>query len=180
MIYGYKRPLYDDEQCENQLRSREVDRMFVESHSSPKKRTALEELLMTMAKGDRIVVESFFVLADTMHHLMDIIRVAERDDVTIEFVRERMTTKDPVNETLPVILSHFLKFQTDAVKQSTRLGLDEARRQGKQVGRPKKPDDNVRKAIAMYQSNEYTLMEIKNETGISKSTLYRYLESYGK
>ncbi|HEY4548884.1 MAG TPA: helix-turn-helix domain-containing protein, partial [Bacillus sp. (in: firmicutes)] len=27
-----------------------------------------------------------------------------------------------------------------------------------------------------YQSKKYSLAEIKNETGISKSTLYRYLE----
>ncbi|MDU5144209.1 MAG: helix-turn-helix domain-containing protein [Paenibacillus dendritiformis] len=29
----------------------------------------------------------------------------------------------------------------------------------------------------MYQSKSYTLSEIKEATGISKSTLYRYLEN---
>ncbi|WP_430034017.1 hypothetical protein [Peribacillus simplex] len=29
----------------------------------------------------------------------------------------------------------------------------------------------------MYQSKKYSLTESKNETGISKSTLYRYLEN---
>ncbi|MBU3099627.1 helix-turn-helix domain-containing protein [Clostridium sp. DSM 17811] len=44
-------------------------------------------------------------------------------------------------------------------------------------GRPRKPDDNVKRAIVMYQSKKYTLVKIKDETGISKSTLYRYLEN---
>ncbi|MCE0554977.1 helix-turn-helix domain-containing protein [Bacillus thuringiensis] len=29
----------------------------------------------------------------------------------------------------------------------------------------------------MYQSGDYSLAQIKDETGISKSTLYRYLEN---
>ena len=44
-------------------------------------------------------------------------------------------------------------------------------------GRPKKPDANVQKAILMYESKKYTLAEIKEATGISKSTLYRNLEN---
>ena len=30
----------------------------------------------------------------------------------------------------------------------------------------------------MYDSKEYTLQQIKEETGISKSTLYRYLDQF--
>ena len=62
------------------------------------------------------------------------------------------------------------------IKQSTTNGIDEAKRQGKLIGRPKKSDDNIKKAISMYHAG-CKLYEIKNETGISKSTLYRYLES---
>ena len=60
---------------------------------------------------------------------------------------------------------------------STRAGLSKAKEQGKQTGRPRKPDENVRRAIAMYQSKNYSLADIREQTGISKSTLYRYLES---
>jgi len=61
------------------------------------------------------------------------------------------------------------------VKQSTTLGMAKAK--GKSIGRPKKSEENIKKAIEMYQSGNNTLLDIKNETGISKSTLYRYLES---
>lgn len=62
------------------------------------------------------------------------------------------------------------------IKQSTITGMDEAKKQGKSIGRPKKSDDNIKKAISMYHEG-YKLHDIKIETGISKSTLYRYLES---
>lgn len=44
-------------------------------------------------------------------------------------------------------------------------------------GRPRKADDNVKRAIIMYQSQKFSLAQIKEETGISKTTLYRYLEN---
>jgi DNA invertase Pin-like site-specific DNA recombinase len=45
------------------------------------------------------------------------------------------------------------------------------------TGRPKKPDENVKRAMVKYESKKFTLEDIKRETGISKSTLYRYLEN---
>nr|WP_258048466.1 MULTISPECIES: helix-turn-helix domain-containing protein [unclassified Planococcus (in: firmicutes)] len=45
------------------------------------------------------------------------------------------------------------------------------------AGRPRKPDANVKKAIEMYKNKSHSLAEIKEQTGISKSTLYRYLEN---
>jgi len=55
--------------------------------------------------------------------------------------------------------------------------MTKAKQKGANPGRPRKPDENVKRAIAMYESRKYSLAEITNETGISKSTLYRYLEN---
>ena len=71
---------------------------------------------------------------------------------------------------------HVIQFQSDLIKQSTTIGMDQARKSGKSIGRPKKSDENVKKAISMYNDG-FNLIDIKNQTGISKSTLYRYLES---
>ena len=75
------------------------------------------------------------------------------------------------------IVKHLVKFQSDVISEKTKKGLYEAKQKGITTGRPKKSDENVKRAIIMYQSKKYSLTEIKNETGISKSTLYRYLES---
>lgn len=74
------------------------------------------------------------------------------------------------------IVKHLVDFQSDVISEKTRNGLSKAKEKGKSTGRPRKPDANVKRAIMMYQSKKYTLEEIQNETGISKSTLYRYLE----
>ena len=51
------------------------------------------------------------------------------------------------------------------------------KRRGKTIGRPRKSDENLDRAFTMYESKKYTLYDIKEATGISKSTLYRYLDS---
>jgi AcrR family transcriptional regulator len=55
--------------------------------------------------------------------------------------------------------------------------MEFAKQKGAGPGCPRKTDENVELAIMMYQSQQYSLAEIKEETGISKSTLYRYLEN---
>ena len=179
MIYGYVRPLYNDVTCKQQLASlgSRTQNIFQESHGSSKKRTELESLLMNLKKGDIIVVERMFVLADTTRHLVDLLKLGERDGVVIQFIHEGIQSDEVLNLSLRVYMQYLMDFQTDIVKQTTTIGIENAKEQGKTLGRPKKPDTNIKKAIAMYHSGDFTLHEIKEETGISKSTLYRYLES---
>ncbi len=44
------------------------------------------------------------------------------------------------------------------------------------LSRPKRDDNNLRDAIEMYMSKKYTLDEIKEQTNISRATLYRHLD----
>ncbi|MFJ7666799.1 recombinase family protein [Lysinibacillus sp. NPDC097195] len=179
MIYGYIRPLYDDETCDQQLKvlSETCQTIYRESHGSPKKRTQLEEMLMTIQQGDTILVERMLALADTTRHLQDILKICEKDGVTIIFRNEKMDSNQTLSLSLQQMLNHYIQFQTDVAKQSAFIGISNAKEQGKTLGRPRKPDINIQKALAMYHSGNFTLHDIKNETGISKSTLYRYLET---
>lgn len=178
MIYGYQRPLYNDENMHIQTAAlMDCDQVFTENHGRAKKRIVLEELLMTMEKGDTIQVHRFFSIADSTRHLEEILKICKRDQVTLHFREENVTSTQLLEIPLEQVLQFFLTFQSDIVKQSTTLGMAEAKAKGKSIGRPKKSDENVKKAIDMYQSGKFTLLDIKNETGISKSTLYRYLET---
>lgn len=179
MIYGYVRPLYNDVDCRDQLKkihSPDIT-IFQEAHGSPKKRIELEKMLMDIQSGDTVIVEKMFVLADTTRHMMELLKLCEKDGVTIRFINEGINSKELLSISLQDMVEFFIQFQSDIVKQSTTLGIIHAKEQGKSIGRPKKSDENVKKAITMYHSGNFTLLDIKNETGISKSTLYRYLET---
>lgn len=181
MNYGYLRPLYNDEYGEKQL-DKLKDRcefIYSELHGTPKKRIELENLLLYLKEGDTVIVERMFVLADTTRHLLELLKICERDQVNIKFLNEDLDSSELLMLNLHEMIEKLIDFQSDIVKQSTMIGLSNARAQGKPIGRPKKSDDKIIQAISMYHSGNYTLIDIKNETGISKSTLYRYLEDDG-
>lgn len=180
MIYGYKRPVVGDEKMEQQLVQVVVDELIVEEHPYAKKRVQLEELLMKLTMGDQLIVENLVVLADSLHQLVDVLRVAEKDGVEITFVEEGLTNRTMLTMDLIAMTSFFAELQSKCRRHSTTFGIQEAKEQGKTIGRPKKSNETLKQAFRMYESKQYTLKEIKDATGISKSTLYRYIDTIGE
>lgn len=176
MKYGYIRPIVQDQQCINQLNEISLDVLFKETHGLAKKRIELENLLMAVRKGDELFVQNIEVLVDSLQQFLDILRLAERDQITIHFIDEQLTNETIFNASLLLGATFFSKLQSTFLSHSSTFSLQFAKQQGKSIGRPRKSDDNLKLAFSMYDSNKYTLFDIKEATGISKSTLYRYLD----
>src|SRR5690625_3710968 len=125
MIYGYVRPLYNDVKIEKQLSvlNEKCDVIYREEHGSPKKRVQLEALLMELQPGDLIIVEKMAALADTFHHLIEVLKICEKDKVTIHFLNEDIQSDQLLDIHLQDIMLHVLQFQSDLIKQSTTIGM---------------------------------------------------------
>lgn len=180
MIIGYMRPYQGDLNCENQLKIlKEANcvTIIAEEHSSAKKRIQLESALDMLKKDDRIVVTKLFVFADSTRHLVELLETIESKGAYLQSLTEKIDTSNPTGYRFTDIVKYLVDFQSDVTSEKTKEGLYEAKQKGVHGGRPRKPDENVKRAIVMYQSKKYSLAEIKDETGISKSTLYRYLEN---
>lgn len=177
MKYGYIRPTVQDRQGTSQLNNVDVEEVIKENHALAKKRTELEHLLMKVQQGDELFVQNIEVLADSLSQLLDILRLTERDQITIHFIDEQLTNKTILTGSLLQGATFFANLQSTFLSHSSTFSLQSAKQQGKPIGRPRKSDENLQRAFAMYDSNEYTLFDIKKATGISKSTLYRYLDS---
>lgn len=68
------------------------------------------------------------------------------------------------------------QFERDLISQRTKEGLESARARGRKGGRPEKPKADIDLALKMYDSKNYSITEIEKATGISKTSLYRYIE----
>lgn len=179
MLYGYMRPYQDDLNCEvqlNHLKNSNCTSIISEEHSSAKKRTELKNLLNNINKGDTIVVTKLFAISDSTRHLVELLEIIEAKGAYLRSLSEQIDTSTTVGYHFIDIVKNLVKFQSDVISEKTKKGLYEAKQKGISTGRPRKSDENVDRAIVMYQSKKYSLDEIKAETGISKSTLYRYLE----
>ena len=179
MLIGYSRPYEDDLNCENQqkkLTEINCEKMISEEHSSAKKRTQLDSMIKNLNKEDKVVVTKLFVLADSTRHLLELLEFMDAKGAYLQSLHEGIDTSNTSGYKFSDIVKHLVEFQSDVISERTKKGLSRAKQKGITTGRPRKPDENVQRAIIMYQSKKYSLAEIKNETGISKSTLYRYLE----
>jgi DNA invertase Pin-like site-specific DNA recombinase len=74
------------------------------------------------------------------------------------------------------VLTWVLCHLVGGTPERTKSGLQAARSRGKKGGRPTKKEDKVEMAVKMYKSKDYTIKQITVATGISKTTLYRYLD----
>lgn len=179
MLIGYMRPYQEDFNCENQLKNltkANCTTIISEEHSLSKKRTQLKHILTNLNKGDKLVVTKLFTLADSTRHLVELLEIINDKGAYFQSLTEKIDTSNDSGYDFTVIVKHLVQFQSDVISEKTKKGLYEAKLKGISTGRPRKSDENVQRAIIMYESKNYSLAEIKAETGISKSTLYRYLE----
>jgi|SRR5690625_353642 len=180
MLIGYMRPDQDDPACAYQLemlQEKKCTKIIAEAHASAKRRVQLEDLIKNLNQGDKIIVVKLYTIADSTRHLVEVLEAMERKGAYLQTLREGIDTSGNAGYSFSYIVKHLATFQSDVISEKTKKGLSKAKQKGVTAGRPRKPDENVQRAIRMYESKQYSLSEIKSETGISKSTLYRYLES---
>ncbi len=179
MKYGYIRPveLYDDLTNQKKKINEHTDDLFTEAHAENKKRDELENLLENrLSEGDELLVTDLCVLADSTKHLVDIIDECIERSVKIRVLNPDIVIDSGSEYNFQRTLNEISNFQSDVVKFRTQLGVNKAIKGGKKMGRPKRSDDNIKRAVEMYMSKEYTLDEIREKTNISRATLYRHLE----
>lgn len=180
MQIGYMRPYQDDLDCKEQIQVLQAvacEKYVMEEHALAKRRTVLEAILQDLDVGDTLVVSKLFVLADSTRHLVEVLNDLESKKAYLLSVRDQIDTRTATGRTFHTNVHSLLGLQKDIVRENTIRGMYEAKQKGSKVGRPRKLDENVKKAIQMYESKQYSLAQIKEQTGISKTTLYRYLEN---
>jgi DNA invertase Pin-like site-specific DNA recombinase len=180
VIIGYIRPMDEDQDSRSQvslLQEEGCQKIYVEAHLLPKRREELEKILEEIGKGDKIIISKLHVIADSSRHLVEVMERIEAKKASLYSIKEGIDTSKPLEHSFLDLIRCFVDFQSDTISQKTKQGITEAKEKGMVAGRPRKSEENVQKAIEMYQSKKYNLAEIKAQTGISKSTLYRYLES---
>ncbi|GGB09325.1 resolvase [Macrococcus hajekii] len=178
MKYGYIRPIDLKDTEENQMKKLNslTEEIFKENHAKNKNRKVLDELLKQLKEDDELIVTDLFILADSTKHLSDIINMMKDSNFKIHVYNTGIVINRTVSFNFIDTLEIITQFQTDVVRFRTKQGISKSREEGKQIGRPKRSDDNLDRAIKMYLSKSYTLDEIKEKTNISRATLYRHLD----
>jgi DNA invertase Pin-like site-specific DNA recombinase len=177
---GYIRVSTLDQQSGRQLEGLEFDRTFVD-HASGKdaERPQLEELLNFVRSGDTVVVHSMDRLARNLDDLRRIVQTLTGKGVRIEFVKELLTftgEDSPMSSLMLSVMGAFAEFERSLIKERQREGIALAKKRGAYRGRKKalSPQDvaELRQRVAAGISKA----QVAREAGISRQTLYQYLQ----
>ena len=178
-IFGYARVSTEQQNLDRQLdalRKYGCDMIYNEKITGTKRdRPELSKLLDRMTEGDTVVIESLSRLGRSTKDLIELTELFQKKGVHLVSLKESIDTSTSTGKLLFTLMSAIAQFERDVIADRTREGLKSARARGRTGGRPKANADNVRKAVKLYKTQQYSIREITELTGVKKSTLYRNL-----
>ena len=178
-VFGYARVSTEAQNLDRQLDALGkygVDMIYNEKMSGTKKnRPELTKLLDRITEGDTVVVESLSRLGRSTKDLIELTETFQSKGVNLVSLKESIDTNSPTGKLLFTLMSAIAQFERDVIADRTREGLKSARARGRTGGRPRADPEQVKKAVKLYKTEQYTIKEIEELTGIKKSTLYRNL-----
>jgi DNA invertase Pin-like site-specific DNA recombinase len=153
-------------------------RMFVDTASGAlDERPELAKVLDQLRPGDTLVVWKLDRLGRSLRHLIDTVAELQRREVGFRSLQENIDTTSPGGKLIFHIFGALAEFERDLIRQRTLAGLAAARARGRAGGRP--PSMTPTKIVLarqMYDAQQHSLAEIAKTLGVSRASIYRYLE----
>lgn len=182
MNIGYARVSTEEQNLDRQidiLKQAGCDRIYEEKVSGLKKeRTELNKILDQIRTGDVIIIADLTRLSRSVKDLFSLVEQIEEKGANIKSIKESwVDTTTAQGKLMFTIFAGISQFERDLISQRTIEGLNAARARGKKGGRPKTNDKDIKLAVKMYNSKNYSISEITKATGVSKTTLYRYINN---
>ena len=175
--FGYARVSTETQNLDRQLDALKrygVDYLYNEKMTGTKReRPELTKILDRMTEGDTVVIESLSRLGRSTRDLIELVELFQSKGVNLISLKESIDTSTPTGKLLFTLMGAIAQFERDVIADRTREGLKSARARGRTGGRPRANDAQVKKAVKMYNTHQYSIREIHEMTGIKKDTLYR-------
>ena len=148
-----------------------------EASGSIADRPGLMKLKDILREGDTLVVWRLDRLGRSLKHLIEFIYYLETKGVGFKSLQESIDTTTPTGRLVFHIFGALAEFERTLIKERSMAGLAAARARGRLGGRPKRLNISKRQLVVeMYRDRKRTVKEICQIVGISKPTLYKYLQ----
>lgn len=176
MIYGYIRL---NGKTENSVTGRlsnfGVHQIFSEKTSSLADKPILKKLTSNLTSGDTLVICSLDQLGMTISQLIELVEHFNENNIYLVSLDENLDTTTPSAKFVFEMLCKIEDMGGKVLAERLHDGLSAARAKGRTGGRPRLDKKTIEHAIAMYKTKRFTVQEITDKTGISKKSLYNYI-----
>ena len=180
---GYARVSTTGQNLDMQIAALEkynCDRIFVEKVSGVKERPELQAALKYMRAGDTLIVYKFDRIGRSLKDLVNIFADLQKRDITLISLKDNIDATTNSGKFMMNVFAALAEFERTIIIERCQSGRAEAKRKGKQFGRPKGiPKDKIAACSSLYKSG-LTIAAIQQQLSIkSKSTVYRLLRIDG-
>lgn len=180
-IFGYARVSTQDQNLDHQidaLKKADAAVIYKEKITGTKKeRPELAQLLKAISDGDSVVVYKLDRISRSTKHLIELAETFEEKKVNFISIQDSIDTSTAMGRFFFRTMASIAELERDIISERTKSGLQSARMRGRNGGRPSKDARLVDRALKLHSSNQYTIKEITDMSGVSKSVLYRALEN---
>lgn len=145
--------------------------------SSEGSRPELQRLVTEMEMGDCLVIYNLQTIADSLMQLIDILREIDKRKIRLISLSEGLDTSVKQASSFFSAAEILADFQSSTISLNTKAGLLKAQEKGVKVGRPPISSQKLTQALDMYRSKQFTFNEIRKQTDIGKTTIYRHLQN---
>src|SRR3989454_5483118 len=188
MLIGYARVSTTDQTLnlpQDALEKIGCSKIFTDTISgATTERKGLDEALEYVRAGDTLVVWRLDRLGRSLKHLIETITNLNNRKIGFRSITENIDTTTSGGKLIFHIFGALAEFERDIIRERTNAGLQAARARGRLGGRPKAKTLNTPKKVAMaqslYEDKNNTIDEICKTLNISRSTLYRYIQTPAK
>lgn len=190
MIYGYARcstneKLQDISRQVRELKQRGATEttIYLEYESGIKEdRAELTKLLNILQPQDTIVATEVSRITRSTKQLCEIIELAKNRCIKLilgNFIVDCSKELDPMTEGMIKMMGVFSEIERNITSQRVKSGMENARTNGKQIGRPTVTADDIPsifyKHYPKYKKGEINKKEFSRLCNLSYPTIYKYL-----
>lgn len=138
-------------------------------------RPELKKVKQRLREGDTLVVWRLDRLGRTVYQLLELVEYLNTKGIHLVSLSDDFDTKSPSGKAFFVIASAFSEMENEIRTERIREGVTAARARGRIGGRPPVDEKVIETAKELYFSGNFSIKHILETTGISKATLYKYI-----
>lgn len=183
MLVGYARVSTQDQNLDLQndaLRASGCERVFEDKATGASSdRPGLTRAFEELRSGDILVVWRLDRLGRSLKDLIARAEELKEMDVGLRSLQESIDTTSSGGQLIFHMFGALAEFERNLIRERTHAGLSAARARGRKGGRRKLLDAKQRAhAVKLYHSRKHTVNEICSLMGVSRATLYCYVEEF--
>jgi DNA invertase Pin-like site-specific DNA recombinase len=160
------------------------DHIYIDKASGKlARRDELDKALLVLREGDQLAITKLDRLGRSLAHLIALSAELQQRGVDLVVLDQGIDTSTAVGRMFFQILGAIAEFEHALMSERTMDGLAAARARGRTGGqKPKLRPRQVELARQMYDEtaadggHRYTVADIAAEFGVSRPTIYRYLD----